>query len=94
VHLIAFLARHGFGNRDIGQLVAQALENPAPNLRVRHLAASEKDRGLHLVAISQKALDVLLLELIVVLVDLGPEFDFFDVDDLLMLFRLARPLLF
>ena len=61
---------------------------------MRHLAAAEKDRRLHLVAVSEEALDVLLLELIVVLVDLGPELDFFDVDDLLVLLRFARPLLF
>ena len=36
---------------------------------------------------------MLLLELIVVLVDLRPELDLFDVDDLLVLLRLARPLL-
>src|SRR5687767_10358162 len=94
VHLIAFLARHRLGNRDIGQLIAETLENAPPDFRVRHLAAAKENRGLHLVALSEEALDVLLLELIVVLVDLGPEFDFFDVDDLLMLLRLARPLLF
>src|SRR5688572_7827545 len=94
MHLVAFLAGRGLGNRDVGQLIAQPLENAPPDLGMCHLAAAEENRGLHLVAVSEEALDVLLLELIVVLVDLGPEFDFFDVDDLLVLLRFARAFLF
>src|SRR5262249_38633808 len=41
----------------------------------------------------EEALDVLLLELVVVLVDLGPELDLLDLDHLLVLSRLARALL-
>jgi hypothetical protein len=37
---------------------------------------------------------VLLLELVIVLVDLRPEFDFLDLDHFLVLARFARPLLF
>src|SRR5690349_23472005 len=56
-------------------------------------ASSKEDRRLHFVAFRQEALDVLLLELIVVLVDLRPEFDLLDVDHLLVLFGLTRPFL-
>src|SRR6187401_1276256 len=63
------------------------------HLRVRHLAAAEEDRRLHLVSVREEALDVLLLELVVVLVHLRPEFDFLDLDDLLVLLRGALPLL-
>src|SRR5207237_8738165 len=76
------------------QLLAPALEDPPPDLGMRHLAPAEEDRCLDLVPIGQEALDVLLLELVIVLVDLRPELDFLDLDDLLVLFGRALPLLF
>src|SRR6188472_3774496 len=57
------------------------------------LTSAEENRRLHLVAVSQEALDVLLLELIVVFVDLRPELDLLDQDHALVLLRLARALL-
>src|SRR6185295_955768 len=88
VHLVAFHPRHGFGEGKVRQLPDQALENPP-----RHLAAPEEDRRLDLVAILEEALDVLLLELVVVLVDLRAELDLFDLDHLLVLASLTRALL-
>ena len=75
------------------QFLDQPLENPAADFRVRHLAAAEEDRRLHLVAVLEEALDVLLLELVIVLVHLRTELDLLDLDDLLVLPRLARALL-
>ena len=60
---------------------------------MRHLAPAEEDRRLHLVAVGEEALDVLLLELVVVLVHLRPELDLLDLDDLLVLLRLPGALL-
>ena len=60
---------------------------------MRVLAAPEEDRRLNLVTLGEEALDVLLLELVVVLVDLGPELDLLDLDDLLVLPGLAGLLL-
>src|SRR5437867_9401906 len=51
VHLIAFLPRCRFGNRHVSQLANQPLQDPAADLGVRHLAAAEEDRRLHLVAV-------------------------------------------
>src|SRR4029453_11826954 len=82
VHLPAFLTRRGLGNRPLAEVVNQTLENAPPDLGVRHLAAAEEDRCLDLVALGEEALDVLLLELIVVLVDLRPKLDLLDLDDL------------
>ena len=93
VHLVALLPRHRLGHRHVRQVLDQPLQDPVPDLGVRHLAAAEEDRRLHLVAVLEEALDVLLLELVVVLVDLRPELDFLDLDHLLVLLRLARPLL-
>ena len=70
MHLVAFLPRHRFRDRHVRQFVDQPLQDAPADLRVRHLAAAEEDRRLHLVAVGQEALDVLLLELVVVLVDL------------------------
>src|ERR1044072_1166557 len=61
---------------------------------MRHLATAEEDRRLDLVTFAQEALDVLLLELVVMLIDLGPELDLLDLDHLLMLLGLARSFLF
>src|SRR5437762_308239 len=93
VHLIALHPWQGFGDRHVAQFFDQPLENAPADLRVRHFAAAEEDRGLHLVAVFKKALDVLFLELVVVLVDFRPELDFLDLDDLLVPPRLAGPLL-
>src|SRR4029077_5337802 len=75
------------------QLLDQALENAPPDLGMRHLAAAEEDRRLDLVAVLEEALDVLLLELVVVLVDLRAELDLFDLDHLLVLAGFTRALL-
>ena len=93
MHLVAFLPRHRFGNGDIGQFRDQPLENAAPDFRMRHLAAAEKDRGLDLVTLSQEALDVLLLEVVIVHIDFRPELDLLDLDHPLMLLGLASALL-
>src|SRR5688572_3921215 len=93
VHLIAFLARHRLGHCQFPQIGDEPLENAPPDLRVRHLAAAEEDRRLHLVAVSQEALDVLLLEVIVVLIDLRSELDLLDLDHPLVLLGLPRSLL-
>src|SRR5688500_10890403 len=63
------------------------------NLRVRHLAAAEENRRLHLVAVFDEALDVMLLELVIVLVHLRAELDLLDLDHLLVALRFPGPLL-
>src|SRR5450759_3932677 len=73
VHLVAFLPRHVLRHRHVSQVVDQPLQDPAPDFRVCHFTAAEEDRRLHLVAVRKEALDVLLLELVVVLVHLRPE---------------------
>src|SRR5690606_36238461 len=93
VQLIAFLVRHGFRHRNVLQLADEPFQDPQPDFRMGVLAAPEEDRRLDLVAFRQEALDVLLLELVVVLVDLRPELDLLDRDRLLMLPRRSRPLL-
>src|SRR5262245_21406866 len=93
VHLVAFLPRRGLGDRHLGQVVDEPFQDAPPDLGMRHLAAAEEYRRFHLVAVGEKALDVLLLELVVVLVDLRAVLDLLDLDDLLVLLGLARALL-
>ena len=92
MHLVAFLPRHRLGQGHLGQLFDQAGQDPVSDFRVRHLAPAEEHRRLDLVAFLEEPLDVLLLELVIVLVHLRPELDFLDLDDLLVLLRLARAL--
>src|SRR5438477_12267508 len=60
---------------------------------MRVLAAAEENRRLDLVALREEALDVLLLELVIVLIDARPELDLFDLDHLLVLLGLPSALL-
>ena len=82
--------RHG----QLRHFLNQPLENAAADFRMRNLAAAEEHGRLDLVPLHEEALDVLLLELIVVLVDLGPELDFLDDNRRLVLPGLTGALLF
>src|SRR3989338_10441498 len=93
MHLVTFQPWHCLGDGQLAELVDQPLQNPPADVGMRHLAPAEEDRGLHFVPVFEEALDVLLLELVVVLVDLRSELDLFDQDDLLVLPGLPRPLL-
>ena len=64
-----------------------------PELGVGHLAATEHDRELDLVALAEEALDVLHLGDVVVLVDLGPELHLLDDDVRGLALGLPPPLL-
>jgi hypothetical protein len=93
MELVAFLLRLGFGDADLTQVGNQPLENAPADFRMRIFPPAKEDRRFDLVALCQEALDVLLLELVVVLVDARAKLDLLDLDDLLMLFRLPRTLL-
>src|SRR5215210_2658882 len=75
------------------QVSLEALQQLVAEILARHFAAPELDGGLDLVPFAQEADGVLELEVVVVLVDVGPELDLFDVDDLLLLLRLVGLLL-
>src|SRR5688572_14788611 len=89
VHLVAFLPRHRLGHGLVAEVRDQSLQDAAPDFRVRHLAAAEEDRRLHLVAVREEAFDVLPLEVVIMLVDLGAELDLLHLDHALVLLRLA-----
>ena len=60
---------------------------------MRHLAAAEAQRDLHLVAFAEEALHRLHLRVVVVVVDGRAHLDLLDLDDLLLLARLGGLLL-
>ncbi|MNS97836.1 hypothetical protein D3C72_1321850 [compost metagenome] len=51
---------------------------------MRHLATTEPQRDLGLVAVFQEALQVAQLDVVVAIIRTGPELDFLDLDDLLL----------
>ena len=79
-HVATVLAGRRLDRGVLGHLLRDPLEDLAPDLRVRHLAAPEHDRELDLRSFAQEALDVLHLGFEVVPVDLGPELHLLDDD--------------
>src|SRR5215831_17583386 len=78
---------------DLLHVLCQAHQQVAPALRMRRLPAAEHDRHLHLRALVEEAHDVVLLGVVVVASDLGPELDLLDVDRDLLLSRQLHLLL-
>src|SRR5690606_31172925 len=92
-HLAPFRARAGLDLGELVHLVPDLVEQFEPKLLVRHLAAAEPHGDLDLVALAQELLDRAHLHVVVVIIDIGPELDLLDLDDLLLLARLRRLLL-
>src|SRR6187402_1180453 len=79
----------GFHGSNFRQFFNQSVDDRATDTLVHDLAPPEEDSCLHLVALSQEADDVILLEYIIVLVRIGTKLHFLDRDVLLMLPRLV-----
>ena len=84
-HLAAFHLGHVLDLADFLDVLGHALQQVAPQVLVRHLAAAEPQRHLHLVARFQEPEHVAHLDVVVVHVGVGPELDLFHLDDLLLL---------
>jgi hypothetical protein len=84
-HVAAVLLGALLDDREISEVLGEAVEDHLAALGVGHLAPAEHDRHLDLVAPLEEALDVALLGVVVVLGDLRPELDLADVDLLLVL---------
>jgi hypothetical protein len=93
VQSIAFLTRPEFYDSTLADIFYKTLQNSASESGTSHLPASEKNRGLDLVAFVQKTQHVILLGLVVVIVHVDAELHFLDRDRLLVLFGLALFLL-
>ena len=57
---------------------------------MRHFSSAKKDRRLHLITISDKALNVFLFKLIIVFIDFWPKLYFLDLNDLLFFLCLTE----
>src|SRR5919109_750567 len=73
---VAFHPRHRFDLPLIANFREQAVHLGAAHLLVRHLAATMKNHGAHLVAITEKTDDLILANLIIVLRGVRPKLDF------------------
>ncbi len=90
-HLPAFQLGEGFDLADLGHVGLDPFQKLQSKLLVGHLAAPEAQGDFHLVAFLQELHHRAHLHVIVMRVGAGPELDFLDLDDLLLLagFRLA-----
>ena len=79
-----------FHDGALADILNQPVDDLVPKLAMGHLAATETQRRLDLVAVMEKADRLVLLGLVVVLVHRDRELDFLDDDDLLLFAR--RPL--
>ena len=80
--------------RALPNFLEQTFEHLPSEVGVGHLASTEEDRGLYLVALVQEAQHVILLELVIMFIDVDAELHFLDGDDLLVLLGRALLLLF
>jgi hypothetical protein len=86
-HLAAFNARALIDYRHVFQVGFDPIKQLQTKILVSHLAAAEAKRDLGLVAVFEEAAQVAQLDLIVAFLGAGPEFDFLDLDLLLLLAR-------
>ena len=86
-----FLTRRRFHDRHVGQLGQDAPHQFVADFGVRHLAAAERDRELHLVASVQEVARMGHLEIVIMVVDLGAHLHFFELHLVLLLLGFARP---
>src|SRR4051812_34149678 len=84
-HVAAVLLGPLLDDRELVEVLREAVEDHLTALGVGHLTPAEHDRHLDLVARLEEALDVALLGVVVMLGDLRPELDLPDVDLLLVL---------
>ena len=71
------------------KLIGQLIEQPLTDIRVRHLAPTEEHGQLHLIPGIKKLGGLLALGFQIMVVDLGPDADLFQLDNVLMAAGLA-----
>ena len=89
VQRVAFLSRTKFNDSAIANIFNQPIQNPSSQAGTRHLASTEEDCGLDLIALIQKAQHVVLLGLVVVIVHVDAKLHFLNCDRLLVLLGFA-----
>ncbi len=83
-HLTAFHGRFGFDLGDTQGLGFHPLEQPEPQILMRHLAAAEAQSDFHFVALLEKPADSFHLDAVIMIVDSRTQLDFLDFDNLLL----------
>lgn len=90
--IASFEARHTFYAAVRGQIAGKAHEELFAEICVCNFPPTELDDRFHAIAFLEKADGVIFLEIVVVVVGVGAEFQLFDLDD--VLFLLSVMLLF
>ena len=80
----AFHTGHEFDDAGLANVLNQTVDDGVAQLAVRHLATTEAQAGLDLVALGEEADGLILLGLVVMLVHGNGELDLLDHDDLLL----------
>jgi len=80
----AFHARHEFDDAVVANVLDQLVDNRVTQFAVGHLASTETQTGLHLVAVHKEANGLILFGLVVVFIHGNGELDLFDHDDFLL----------
>ncbi len=88
-HLAAFHFGHAFDLADLFGVFRHPFQQFAAQILVRHFAATKAQGYLDLVAIAQKLDHVAHFDVIIMYIGIGAEFDFLNLDDLLLFARLA-----
>ena len=88
-HLTAFHFGHVFDFAQFGDVTSNPFQQFAAQILVRHLATPEAQRDLYLVAVFQEFVDIAHFDFVVMRVGVGPEFDLFHLNDLLLFARFA-----
>ena len=91
VHGASFRSRLLLDFCDIRNVYHDPFQDPQSSVLMHNFASAEKDGNLASVSSGKKSSDVLQLGLVIVLVSLGPDLDFLDLD--LTLFFTGRLLL-
>src|SRR5688500_8505169 len=91
-HRLAFEFRLALDLGDVGELLGDAIDDLAAELRVRDLPPAEHQRHLHLVAFLEEPPGVTRLRVEVVIIDARSVLHLFQVNDVLLLLRDARHL--
>src|SRR5690349_17110151 len=83
-HLAPFHLRHLLDLTDFVKVGAQPLEHAHTDFLVSHFAATETQRDFRLVAVFEEANEIAELDVVIAIIGTRAEFDFLDLDDLLL----------
>lgn len=86
VRVAAFQARLPFNCSDAGKVLGETQQQLSAQIDVSYFASAELHHSLHAVAFFEETDGVVFLEFVIVIVGIRPEFEFLDLNHVLLLF--------